>query len=254
MLLVSIHDVAPRHLAAVRALRDAAQNWGADAVTLLAVPDFHGDGPLSESRSTVRWLRNQLAAGDEVALHGYFHRQRRRPADPLQRVRAALFTDREGECLTLTHGEQRHMLACGRAMLEDALDFPVRGFVAPAWLEPPAFDRALWDAGFAWHETATYLERFDDAGPRRVWLPAIGFATRSPARQWASIGWGRALLPYVCRTATAGQPVRVALHPGDAGCEPVMRCAERVVRALVERTRAATVAAWCDADDARDAA
>ena len=104
MLVVTIHDVAPPHLAAVAELRTRARAWGATAVTLLAVPDFHGAAPLAASPATLAWLRGCAATGDEIALHGLRHVQEAPVRSRLDRARAALFTAGEGELLELVFG------------------------------------------------------------------------------------------------------------------------------------------------------
>jgi predicted deacetylase len=241
-LLVAIHDVAPSHLATVARLRERLADWGVARVTLLAVPDYHGRGALCRSPATLAWLRARAAAGDEICLHGHFHVQRRPPPGPLARVRARVWTAGEGECLAQDDGERRRMLHDERRALEDALGLPIRGFVAPAWLEPPGFGRVLAAAGFAWHETGLWVERLG-AAPRRWHTPVIGFATRTAARRIASLAWARALAPAAAGLAARDHaPARVALHPDDAGSPAVLAAAGRVVRRLAGALAAETYA------------
>jgi predicted deacetylase len=235
MLIVTIHDVAPPHLDAVRALRDAAHAWGVTSATLLAIPDHHGRAPLERCPATVRWLSAAAAAGDEIALHGLTHRQASPAPRLLDRARARLLTDGEAEMLSAS-APSAFRLAGARAELEDLLGTPVRGFVAPAWLEPPRFAATLHAAGFAWHETALRLRYVAPAvrGTCGTWhlTPAIGFATRSSWRELASRVWARAL--------ALRAPARVALHPSDLRSPRVMALAERIVRALTARHPAVT--------------
>lgn len=239
MLLASIHDIAPPHLAAARRLRDELERWGVGRATLLAVPNFHGEHPLGRCPETVRWLRARAAAGDEICLHGHLHRQGASIARPLDRLRAGLFTAREGECLSLSAEARRQMLDDERRRLEDLIGVAVRGFVAPAWLEPAGFAAHLEEAGFAWHEGSLWIERL--AGRRRrVRTPVIGFATRSRPRLLASLAWAALLAPALA--AQRARPVRVALHPADAGSPAVMRAAARAARALARRRAPATTA------------
>ena len=76
MLVVAIHDVAPRFLSEIRTLRDSLAGWGVPAVTLLAVPEHHGTSRLATCPSTGAWLRERAADGDEIALHGFYHQAR----------------------------------------------------------------------------------------------------------------------------------------------------------------------------------
>ena len=218
-----------------------------DRATLLVVPDFHGGHPLGGSPETVRWLRAQIAAGDEVALHGFFHRQQGPIAGRLDRLRAALLTAGEGECLAQPAGERGRLLSEGKQLLEDQLGAAVSGFVAPAWLEPAGFEADLGRAGFRWHETSMWVARRhggDDGGTwgwRRQRGPVIGFATRSRPRLFASLAWARMLAPAIATAAGLGaMPARVALHPADLGSPAVQRQLQRVLRRLRQRLPPAT--------------
>jgi len=232
MLIVTIHDVAPPHLDAVVRLREACAGWGAERVTLLAVPDYHRKVRLRGSRATVRWVRERADAGDEIALHGIAHQQEAPVARRLDRLRAALLTDGEGEMLG-TGAACPLRIAAARADLEDLIGAQVAGFVAPAWLEPPGLGRLLARLEFQWHEDALSIVRLP--AERRV-APVIGFATRSGWRERAAVAWALASLPFAERWS----PARVALHPSDLTSPVVMRTAERVIRALGARHRAVT--------------
>ncbi len=237
MLVVSIHDVAPPFLPEVTALRARLGGWGVDAVTLLAVPDYHGRAPLDEHAATVRWLRRQATRGDEIALHGLVHRQEFPARRRRDRLRAAIFTAGEGEMLGAGQADPVR-LAEARAALARMVGGPIDGFVAPAWLEPAGFEAVLARLGFVWHETAMSVARI--AGEARRWrAPVIGFATRSRWRERAAVAWARALTPVLERMPETA-PVRVALHPGDLGSAAVMRAVERSVRRLMRRHRPVT--------------
>ncbi len=241
MLVVTIHDVAPPHLAAVAALRTQARAWGATAVTLLAVPDFHGAAPLAASPATLAWLRGCAATGDEIALHGLRHVQEAPVRSRLDRARAALFTAGEGEMLGEGAADPV-ALGAARAALAAMTGARVDGFVAPAWLEPAGFGGVLARLGFRWHETGAMIESLPDRARR--FAPVIGFATRSAWRERAARAWAALLTPLVDRWALiAGVPLRVALHPADLSSPAVMAAAERTIRTLAARWPALTTSA-----------
>ncbi|MCE9580169.1 MAG: DUF2334 domain-containing protein [Deltaproteobacteria bacterium] len=241
MLVVTIHDVAPPHLAAVAELRARARAWGATAVTLLAVPDYHGIAPLAESPETLAWLRACVDDGDEVALHGIRHIQDLPARRYRDRVRAALFTAGEGEMLG-DGAADPVALGAARVALERMTNTRIDGFVAPAWLEPAGLGSVLARIGFRWHETGAMIESLPDRA--RSFAPVIGFATRSAWRERAARAWAALLTPAIDRWALiAGAPVRVALHPADLSSAAVMASAERVIRRLAERWPALTTTA-----------
>jgi uncharacterized protein len=233
LLVATIHDVAPRWLAEVQALRRALVRWGVDRVTLLAVPHFHHGTRLVDHAATVTWLRDCASAGDEIALHGYYHLQAGAPEPLLDRLRARLWTAGEGECLRPS-GELATMIERGRDQLASCLPNPV-GFVAPAWLEPRHLPGLLQRLGFAWHETSRFVEAL--APRRRITAPVIGFATRTVLREALSIAWARAVL----RLARVHAPVvRIAIHPADLRSSRVMHELERAVRATAQAGQAVT--------------
>ncbi len=235
-LLCSIHDVAPVHFDAVVRLRALLHECGVTRATLLVVPDFHHGTAIERCPNIVAWLRTCVANGDEVCLHGQYHVQARPVSDGYARFRARAWTAGEGECLALDPDEAVEMLRDGRARLEQLLGQRVTGFVAPAWLEPSWFVDALRRTGFRWHEGRLWVERIDAARAYdvRVMTPVLSFATRTRARELASLAWVYGLRAMVASSAARlNRPARIALHPSDLASEPVMRCATTTIRALM---------------------
>lgn len=233
VLVATVHDVAPRWLPEVQALRRALAGWGAARVTLLVVPHFHHGVRTIDHAATLRWLVERRRAGDELALHGYHHVQHGAPRGLVDRARARLWTAGEGECLRPA-APLRDLLDRGRAELAELLpDAP--GFVAPAWLEPRGLPALLARHGFSWHETSRFIEALP--ARRRFVAPVIGFATRTPLREALSLAWARALLAGSARLPA----LRLAVHPADLRSPRVMAALERVVRAAASR-RAVTTA------------
>lgn len=216
-LLVAIHDVAPATLEAVSSWRHRMASAGVGPVTLLVVPDHHRRGRAIECAATVRWLRRRVAAGDEIALHGHYHLESRRGQrwSPVE-ARARAGSAGEAECLFQSPDERERMLTVERGLLERAVGAPLRGFVAPAWLEPRGMSAALGRAGFDWHEGATWIEDLVGEVPIRIVGPALGAATRTAARRLASRVYLTVAVPAVAAAAGRGlAPARIALHPAD---------------------------------------
>ena len=69
---VSIHDVSP---AFSREVEHALLLCRARGVSpaLLVVPDFHGKAPLAEAPEFVERLRDLVAQGSQILLHGLYH-------------------------------------------------------------------------------------------------------------------------------------------------------------------------------------
>jgi predicted deacetylase len=224
ILLVSIHDVAPPNLPAVRRLWQLCRDAGI-IPALLVVPDWHGSAPMERDADFVAWLREAVADGAEVLLHGERHDEQGRPRGLGDALRAAGRTAREGECLTLDAPELEALVARGLARL-GALGFAARGFVPPAWLMRADARRGVYAAGvtFTEDERAIYL-----ADGRRIATPALRWSTRTAFRARAS------LLVAECRWRMQRRApvVRIALHPADLSHPAVARS---VAQALVRWT------------------
>ena len=209
-LCIAVHDVAPAtwpQCAALLGLLDAS---GAPPVTLLVVPDYHHRGRADADAGFRRAIEARLARGDEIALHGYFHLDDGPPArTPGDWLRRRHLTASEGEFAALSDEHAGQRIAEGLDMF-DRLGWPVRGFVAPAWLLGAGARAALRRTPLHYTSTHTHLEV--PAEERRVAAPVISASVRSAWRRWASRRWFAA-----ARHTCADAPVlRIALHPADA--------------------------------------
>lgn len=205
-LLVSIHDVAPPNLPAVRRLWQLCRDAGV-MPALLVVPDWHGRAPIERDAGFLAWLRGAVAEGAEVILHGERHDEEGRRRALADELRAAGRTAREGECLTLDAPELEALVSRGLARLQ-ALGFTARGFVPPAWLMRADARAGIYAAGatFTEDEHAIYL-----AGGRRIVAPALRWSTRTPFRARASV----LVAEWRWRSQRRVPVMRLALHPAD---------------------------------------
>ena len=136
-------------------------------------------------------------------------------------------TAREGEFLGLDEAEARRRMREGRAIIEDAIGRPVAGFIAPAWLYGEGARRALAEENFALAEDHLRVWRPSD-GAILSRGPVVTWASRSRARKACSIGFAG-----VARTLMRSIPVvRLAVHPGDAGCPALMASIDMTVSAF----------------------
>jgi uncharacterized protein len=239
-LCVSIHDVAPRTLGACRQVADAIAGVApALPVTLLVVPCYHGDDTVPAE--FVDWIEKRLARGDEVALHGYTHRDESpRPRQLHERLRRAVYTAGEGEFAALTHDEAAQRIERGREWFARR-GWPLRGFVAPAWLVSHGTWEALQRFDFAYTTTLTQFHAFEQRMVLRA--PSLVYSTRSAWRRGASLGWNSALAAAIPHARC----VRVGLHPADAQHGAIMRHALRCIEQLARDRQTFTKAAFAHA-------
>ncbi|RZJ11310.1 MAG: DUF2334 domain-containing protein [Rubrivivax sp.] len=232
-LCVVLHDVAPARwegcLRVLAELDRCAERAGvALPLTLLVVPRMHGD--VAIPAPYLRWLHAQHAAGHELALHGLTHRDEGPPARGLREwLIRRHYTASEGEFAALSHREAADRLHEGRAWAR-ALDLPMKGFVAPAWLMNAASLQAVAEAGFT--HTCTLTDVI--ALPQRTALaaPSLVFSTRSGWRRQMSRVWNMQL----AHRSRDTRLLRLELHPSDADHPEVLRCwSELLMDALRDR-------------------
>lgn len=238
-LLASIHDVSPRFLAPVDRLADRlAGLLGGPRFAMLVVPNHWGVAPIAGDPAFRARLRDWHAAGVEMFVHGWYHRDEARHTGGVATFKARHMTAGEGEFLGLDRDEALRRMRDGKALLEDLLGAPVAGFVAPAWLYGPGAFAALGEAGFTVAEDHM-----------RVWSPLTGKTlARGPVLTWASRSWPRIASSLVfaalARRALAALPtVRVAVHPGDNSVPSLLDSIDRSFRRL---TRGRTAGRYQD--------
>jgi predicted deacetylase len=236
-LLVSLHDVSPRHAQAVRRILAWLAERGLPPVQLLVVPDFHGEWPLSAYPDFCQELRAWGEFGHELVLHGYYHRESERaePKSPGlgERFQRRFMTAGEGEFLSLPPVEADALLEKGLSMWNQAeLGAWPQGFIPPAWLHRPDLDGVLWKRGFRWTENHAGL-RFRDG--KRLVAPVITWASRDPVRRIGS----RIYCPAAVRLNAKAALLRLAIHPHDFDHPQLIRSIDRTLE-LARRHRRPT--------------
>lgn len=232
-LCVVLHDVAPARWAGCRRVLDALERCASQAgvalpLSLLVVPRMHGETDLPAPY--LCWLRGLQAGGHELVLHGLTHRDEGPPPRGLrEHLLRHHYTAGEGEFAALTQAEAAERLRQGRAWA-GALQLPMEGFVAPAWLMSGPALEAVAAAGFG--HTCTLTQMI--ALPQRQVLaaPSLVFSTRSGWRRQLSRLWNTRL----ARRSRELPLLRLELHPGDADHPEVLRCWSRLLmEALQDR-------------------
>lgn len=218
------------------------------------VPDWHARGRIDAAPEFLRAIDARIAHGDEVALHGYFHRDDApAPRTPGAWLRRRVLTAGEGEFAALDAQTAAARLHAGLDLLRRP-GWTIDGFVPPAWLANAATRAALRHSDLRWTSTHTALIALDGGDERRIAAPCLTASPRSAWRRAAS----RALLRAGLRLGARAPLVRIGLHPADADHADLLACWREVLGALLAGRRATTksqaVAAALRADKSRDAA
>lgn len=221
-LLVSIHDVTPAHEIRVRSLWRLCRSMGVTPA-LSVVPNWHGRWPLERHPAFAHWLRDRVADGAEVFLHGERHDERGMTRTVRDELRAFGMTAAEGEFLTLSGTEAERRIRRGLATLARCGIEPV-GFVPPAWLAHRECSSAVSDCG---------LRFFEDVSS--IHLSQRGTRLPSPVTRWsARHPWREAASRFVARTRFVldrhSWLVRVALHPSDLASRTIQRSVIETMR------------------------
>jgi predicted deacetylase len=245
-LCVSIHDVAPNTWPQCETLLKAIREVADIPVTLLVVPAYHHLA-VRDSTNYERMLENRLQAGDELALHGYTHLDEGIPPARWRDWYARrIYTQCEGEFSALSYAEAKQRLNWGLEWFAQR-GWPVKGFVAPAWLLCEGSWRALRESSF---DYTTTVSRFHFLPQKRsLFSPSLVYSARS--------GWGSALSRVgntVSAQAMHNAPlVRLGLHPADVRHPQTIRHMQRLVANLLSnreaRTKAAFAHSWCGMPD-----
>ncbi|HZV93332.1 MAG TPA: polysaccharide deacetylase family protein [Caldimonas sp.] len=227
---VVLHDVATstrsaclRTLAAVAEVADVP-------LTLLAVPHYHGE---ASTRELEAWLTARSQRGDELALHGYTHRDDLPPRGWLDRLRRRHYTRGEGEFWALTEVDARQRIETGIAWFR-ANGWPLHGFVAPAWL----LGTQAWGALDGFEYTSTLRQIVMLPGRERLTSQSVVYSTSSAWRRRTSLVWNA----WVARRERANALLRIELHPRDADFAAVRRSWQSILEHALRDRQPVTVA------------
>lgn len=231
---VVLHDVAARTLEACDAVLAAVDAVAAGVpvpVTHLAVPAYHGDAP---TPTLEHWLTARRHAGDEVALHGWSHRDERPVQGVLDTVRRRHYTRSEGEFWALSAAEAAERIARGSDWFARN-GWPLQGFVAPAWLLGPGAWQALAGTPFTWTATLRELVTLPE---RRVHASqSVVYSTSAAWRRATSLAWNSAVATW----ERTNPILRLELHPPDARHPRIRRHWQRILEQALESRTGASV-------------
>lgn len=236
-LIVSIHDVSPLTRETVDGmLRDLAET-GVKRTSLLVIPNHHHKAPLAEDPAFCEWLRDWQCNGQEVVLHGYFHKRPSRPGEGARSLITEHYTAGEGEFFDLSEPEATLRLEKAKAEFA-AAGFRPTGFIAPAWLLGQDAERAVKKAGFGY---TTRLKNFKDleTGQENA-SQSLVWSVRSGWRRQVSLWWNAWLAGRLAQAPL----LRVGLHPPDWRHPEIRRQALELIRAALAGREVLTYDDW----------
>lgn len=229
---VVIHDVAPATWPACQRLIQAIKDVADIPLTLLVVPRYHLN---PSNRVFEQTMRHLMADGHELALHGYSHLDEGSPSGWLDHIKRRWYTAGEGEFSALHQMDALRKLQAGMSWFERR-QWPLHGFVAPAWLMSPGTWRAVQSLPLRY--TATLGAIYALPNGARLNSDCLAFSTRSwwrravslPRNAWVAARWQRHRL------------VRLELHPHDADYPLIRRCWTRQLEKLMMERQPLTLA------------
>lgn len=207
-VLLVLHDVAPSTWADYRPFVEAVDAIGGVPITWLVVPDFHGHDALEDHPAFCRMLDERLSRGDELALHGYYHDDREpAPTTPRDWFMRRIYTH-EGEFYRLSRDAALARLRAGIDLFQRN-DWPLHGFVAPAWLMSEGTRQALRELPLRYTSDPQHLYPLPDF--TAIDAPGLVWSARS--------AWRRGLSKLVSdqreQRWQQAPAIRLGLHPVD---------------------------------------
>ncbi|MEE4859847.1 polysaccharide deacetylase family protein [Pseudomonas alliivorans] len=207
-VLLVLHDVAPHSWPIYEPFVAAVDQLGAVRMTWLVVPDFHRRSPLGDDTVFQRRMSERLERGDELALHGYYHCD----DSPAPRSLRDYFMRRiytwEGEFYGLNSRQALARLEAGIEVFRRQ-NWPLHGFVAPAWLMSQGTRDALRQLPLGYTSDSQHLFRLPDFTP--IDAPGIVWSARSAWRRTAS----RLYSDFRENRLREAPTLRLGLHPVD---------------------------------------
>ena len=222
-LVVSLHDVSPHTWEPCEQILTELSRIGVSRTSLLIIPDHHRRGHILKHPAFCEWAREQVAAGHEAVLHGYYHLREPRAGDNVRsRWITGTYTAGEGEFFDLPFHEAREIARRGRdEFMQAGLD--PSGFIAPAWLLGEEAERAIAEAGFRYTtrigEVLELQRRLHHASQSLCW------SVRAAWRRVLSLAWNA----WLFRRLADAPLLRIAVHPVDIAHPRVWKQIVRII-------------------------
>lgn len=207
-LLLVLHDVAPQTWTDYQPFVEAVDALGEVPMTWLVVPDFHRHNDLDAHPGFRRLLTHRVARGDELALHGYFHcDEGPSPGNPRDWFMRRIYTH-EGEFYSLSQAAALARLRAGIEVFH-RYQWPLQGFVAPAWLMSDGTRQALRQLPLKYTSDPQHLYRLPDF--TAIDAPGLVWSARSAWRR----GLSKVLSDQRAQHWRQAPVIRLGVHPVD---------------------------------------
>ncbi|WAH59852.1 polysaccharide deacetylase family protein [Pseudomonas silvicola] len=207
-VMLVLHDVSPQSWEDYKPFVDAVDALGDVRMTLLVVPDFHHHNHVHNFPAFRRMMDLRLARGDELALHGFYHADDGpMPHTPRDYFMRRVYTW-EGEFYGLSEADAQTRLEAGLDVFARN-DWPVHGFVAPAWLMSEGTRQALKRLPLAYTSDPQHLYRLPDFA--QVSAPGLVWSARSAWRR----GLSKVISDWRQQQWQQAPCIRLGLHPVD---------------------------------------
>ncbi|WP_422776298.1 DUF2334 domain-containing protein [Pseudomonas mediterranea] len=207
-VLLVLHDVAPQTWPDYQPFVEAVDALGHVPMTWLVVPDFHHTNALDDHPDFRRLLDSRVERGDELVLHGYYHCDDGPPAlHPREWFMRRVYTH-EGEFYGLSEEAALARLRAGIETFE-RYQWPLEGFVAPAWLMSEGTRQALRQLPLSYTSDTQHLYRLPDFTP--IDAPGLVWSARSAWRR----GLSKVLSDQREQRWRQAPVIRLGLHPVD---------------------------------------
>ena len=237
-LVVSIHDVSPLTLQKTQQILDDLKKIGCASTSLLVIPDHHRRGRVSMNATFAERLREQVAAGHEPVLHGYYHLREQQAADGIfKKMVTQSYTAGEGEFFDLSETEARERLKSGMSEFT-ACGVAATGFIAPAWLLGDDAECAVRNLGFEYTTRIATVSDFKSGDVHSA--RSLVWSVRAAWRRVCSLAWNR-LLALTLRNAPL---LRVGIHPPDWDHTAIRDQILNLTSAALAGRRAMTYQQW----------
>lgn len=232
-LVVSLHDVHAGSLSLIQEQVAFCEELGVSSLSLLVVPNYHQQGEWDRSSALVEWLKKRQEKGNEIVLHGYYHRRVNQCTSYRNWFWTQFYTQNEAEFLDLNEVEAGKRIDQGlKSFL--AAGFLTTGFIAPAWLMSEETLKTIFKMDFHYTNNLTHLlinPALVKKGFDRVSSQSLCYSSRAAWRRFFSVIWNRTLT-----RSLINQPlIRLSLHPNDLTFPWFRKQIREILKAILEK-------------------